>query len=179
VLSLITRLRQGREEAAIAGGEAGKPGPALPTDKLHNLLKQVLEGIARSGTTQVVRGNLYTVLINYLQIVSPQGSAAAAVEPGSLTILLSTMDRVVPIICRDALDGSEIWKTVAYAALETLLAASASDRSHRLVGILYRNGYLQSFVQSLKDTENDLRAVMAPDPGASQRAFISNRGAHC
>jgi len=179
VLSLITRLRQGREEAAIAGGEAGKPGPALPTDKLHNLLKQVLGGIARSGTTQVVRGNLYTVLINYLQIVSPQGSAAAAVEPGSLTILLSTMDRVVPIICRDALDGSEIWKTVAYAALETLLAASASDRSHRLVGILYRNGYLQSFVQSLKDTENDLRAVMAPDPGASQRAFISNRGAHC
>lgn len=194
VLSLITRLRHGRHEAALSG-ETSRTNAGLPTDKLHAILKGVLEGIVRAGTTQLVRGNLYTVLINYLQIITPlpsvpstdgptaskdtlllegsvsgqsasSGQAASSLEAGSLSILLSTMDRVVPIICRDALDGSEIWKTVAYAALETLLAASASDRSYKLVGILYRNGYLQSFIQSLKDSENDLRAILSTDPGS-------------
>ena len=86
-------------------------------------------------------------------------------EVGTLAILTAGMERLAPVLARDALDGSEIWKTVAYTTLESLVTASREDRSHRLLAILSKNGYLQSFVQSLKVTEEDLLNVLAPDPG--------------
>ena len=93
-------------------------------------------------------------------------------EVGTLSILTAGMERLAPVLARDALDGSEIWKTVAYTTLECLVTASREDRSHRLLAVLSKNGYLQSFVQSLKDTEDDLLNVLAPDPGQSHSSFV-------
>jgi hypothetical protein len=42
-------------------------GVDLPVDQLHKILISILGGILRNGTTQVMRGNLYTTLLNYLE----------------------------------------------------------------------------------------------------------------
>jgi nuclear pore complex protein Nup205 len=203
VLSLITKLRQGRREQ-ILFSDGDELAGSLPADKLHTLLRQVLDAITQSGTTEFIRGNLYTVIINYLQLIasftpSSEGSLkpeldtskvlddtafvagsttsfrtgprSSTLDGGTLAIFLSVIDKLAPILCRDALDGSEIWKTVAYTTLETLVTASKEDRSHRLLSVLAKTGYLRSFVQSLKDSENDLLGIMTPDPGTSP-AFL-------
>lgn len=207
VLSLITKLRQGRREQTIFSSEnEDDSSAALPTDKLLVVLRRVLDCVARAGTSEMVRGNLYTVLINYLQLLtsfsaveppakldlggamdmddeSMDGNASTSaggfrsgqrspLEVGTLSILTAGMERLAPVLARDALDGSEIWKTVAYTTLECLVTASREDRSHRLLAVLSKNGYLQSFVQSLKDTEDDLLNVLAPDPGQSHSSFV-------
>lgn len=210
LLSLVTKLRQGRRQQALLS-EHEDLGGVLPTDKLLAILRSVLDCITRAGTTELVRGNLYTILINYLQLVSSFSSSADSVtaatkaapaslevsddglfvdggeptisttfrpgqhsplEIGTLSILTSAMEKLAPVVCRDALDGSEIWKTVAYTALESLVTATKEDCTHRLISVLSRSGYLQSFVQSLRDSEDDLLSMLLPDPGESpQRAF--------
>ncbi|KAL7408793.1 nucleoporin Nup186/Nup192/Nup205 [Mrakia frigida] len=208
VLSLITKLRQGRREQVIFSSEEEEVSGALPADKLLVVLRRVLDSVCRAGTSELVRGNLYTVLINYLQLLSSfsavepspkldlggamdveddamEGSVGGAstsagfrsgqrspLEVGTVAILTAGMERLAPVLARDALDGSEIWKTVAYTTLECLVTASREDRSHRLLAILSRNGYLQSFVQSLKDTEEDLLNVLAPDPDNFNSLYV-------
>lgn len=199
ILSLITKLRQGRREQVLFS-DGDELSGSLPSDKLHTLLRQVLDSITRAGTTEFLRGNLYTVVVNYLSLIasfSPSSEASlkpeldsakvfddtasvngstvsfrvgprtSTLDGGTLAILLAATDKLAPILCRDALDGSEVWKTVAYATLEALVSASKEDRSHRLLSVLSKTGYLRSFVQSLKDSENDLLGIMTPDPGES------------
>ncbi|CDZ97366.1 Uncharacterized conserved protein [Phaffia rhodozyma] len=185
LLSLVTKLRQGRQEQTLRV-EDGKVNGSLPSEKLQSLLRRIIELIIRAGTTELFRGNLYTVLANYLQLVTlssttenhsasnaieeesgltfKSAAQSSVLESGSLSILVGAMDRLAPIICKDALDGSQIWKTVAYTALESLVTASRTDRSHKLLNLLARHGYLRNFVQSLKDTEEELRRVLVPDP---------------
>jgi nuclear pore complex protein Nup205 len=42
-------------------------GRYLPVNQLHSLLRGILNGILRSDSNSVVRGNLYIALLNYLQ----------------------------------------------------------------------------------------------------------------
>jgi nuclear pore complex protein Nup205 len=213
ILSTITKLREDRRHQIMlqsAGGdiEAG----ALPTERLYALVRSVLECILDTNRSELVRGNLYACLINYLHLVSAddgphdveavvdtfgkrsmalsvsalgsrddlslvesQGGSArstptpggrtSALEAGTLSVMKNVMERLVGTISRDAIDGTEVWKTVAFMLLDSLVHLCRADKSRTLLSSLVRYGVLSNFVRGLKEAEVHLQYVLKPDPG--------------
>jgi nuclear pore complex protein Nup205 len=75
------------------------------------------------------------------------------------------LERLVTIISRDAIDGSEVWKTVAFMLLDSLAQLCRSEKSRMLLTSLVRYGILSNFVQGLKEAESQMQFVLKPDPG--------------
>ncbi|KAG1816317.1 nucleoporin Nup186/Nup192/Nup205 [Suillus subaureus] len=89
---------------------------------------------------------------------------ASALELGTLAALKNVLERLVTIISRDAIDGTEVWKTVAFMLLDSLAQLCRSDKSRMLLTSLVRYGILSNFVQGLKEAESQMQYVLKPDP---------------
>ncbi|KAI5480028.1 nuclear pore complex protein Nup205 [Pseudohyphozyma bogoriensis] len=104
---------------------------------------------------------------------SRRSSRRNALESGNLAIFQSALDRLVPVICRDAAVGHEVWRTVAFTALDALLTIAEEGRAvSKVLTILTKQGYLQSFVTSLKDAEADLLETLEADPESLNALYI-------
>ena len=217
VLSCITKLREDRRHQVMlqsAGGdtEAG----SLPAERLYALLRSILDCILDNNRSELVRGNLYASLINYLHLIggndqmpsgdmsvdtfgkhslsmsmslsalssredlslgesqatrgtptpaSRPGTTVSSLELGALATLKSVLERLVTIVSRDAIDGTEVWKTVAFMLLDSLAQLCRSEKSRMFLTSLVRYGILSNFVQGLKEAESQIQHVLKPDPG--------------
>ncbi|GAA6005529.1 hypothetical protein JCM10207_005238 [Rhodosporidiobolus poonsookiae] len=210
---LATKLRD--EGVGILFIESGETVQSVPPERLHAVLRSVLQAILQPGVSPIVRGNLYAVLLNYLQYsaklaalspalartlddaasvaasvnddllsldgVSTAGGSASssrrgrrnALEQGNLSILGSALDRLLPVICRDAAVGHEVWRTVAFTVLDALAGVADDGRATgRVLAILTKQGYLSNFVTALKDAEADLMQVLQPDPPSLNALYV-------
>jgi nuclear pore complex protein Nup205 len=211
VLSSITKLREDRSQQIIiqsAGGDAD--AGSLPVERLKSLLRSLLECILDNNRLELVRGNLYAALINYLHLVastrtdaeavgrglikqpvslststtqedfifsdsqssiavasqfSGSHGSSSALENGSLAVMKSVIERLVATIARDAIDGTEVWKTIAFMSLDSLVQLARSEKPHIVLSALVRHGILSNFVRGLKESDLRLQAVLKPDPG--------------
>ena len=215
VLSSITKLREDRQHQIIlqsVGGES--ESGSLPAERLYNILRNILESILDNNHVELVRGNLYAALINFIHLmrsshdnkVSQQSDAnmfamsishstigdnlafngkesllpskldeslentVSALELGGLAVLKPVIDRLVTTIARDAIDGTEVWKTIAFMLLDAIVQLSSLEKRHVVLSALTRHGVLSNFVRSLKDSDSRLQSVLKPDPGK----FLSN-----
>ncbi|THH18242.1 hypothetical protein EW146_g2707 [Bondarzewia mesenterica] len=94
-------------------------------------------------------------------------SVASTLEAGSLMVLKPIIERLVSVISRDATDGTEVWKTVAFMLLDCLVYLSREDKQHSVLSALARHGFLLNFVLGLKESDMRLQSVLKPDPGMS------------
>lgn len=206
ILSTITKLREDRRHQVLmqtAGGdvEAG----SLPAERLNALLRSILECIVDHSRIELVRGNLYASLVDYLHLVlhaeAPESSndnvasalgssvspweelsdslslvsvsgqlsrqpvASTSLIQSSIAILKPTTERLVAIISRDAIDGTEVWKTVAFVLLDSLVRLSRWEKHSSSLTCLARQGFLGGFVRGLKESDLPLQGVLKPDPG--------------
>lgn len=93
------------------------------------------------------------------------GGGVSVLESGSLAAMKSVLERLASTISRDALDGSEVWKTVAFTLLDSLIHLCRADQTRTLLTALVRYGFLSNFVRGLKEAEVHLQCVLKPDPG--------------
>ncbi|KAI0944532.1 hypothetical protein AcW1_002214 [Taiwanofungus camphoratus] len=218
MLSTITKLREDRYHQIIlqsAGGDV--ESGSLPAERLYNLLRSVLECITDNSRIELVRGNLYASLINYLHLVmstdatqdtgdktslalssslsasvsrddltfgdsmssvilstQAKGSQASVstLIGGSLAVLKPVMERLVAIVSRDAIDGTEVWKTIAFMLLDSLVRLSRSERQSIVLQALTRHGFLSGFVGGLKEADLRLQAVLKPDPDDLNTLYV-------
>ncbi|KAG6331906.1 hypothetical protein ID866_7182, partial [Astraeus odoratus] len=214
VLTVITKLREDRRYQIMLQSAGGDPeAGSLPEERLYALLRSILECILDSNRSELVRGNLYACLINYLHLVSAdarapasepsfdmvsrrsmsfslsvvnlrddlsitdgqsgRGTPNAAVRPtlnmstleaGTLAVMKGVMERLITAISRDAIDGTEVWKTVAFTLMDALVNLCRGDKSRTLFTTLVRYGYLSNFVRGIKEAESQLQYVLKPDP---------------
>ncbi|CDO70405.1 hypothetical protein BN946_scf184999.g46 [Trametes cinnabarina] len=210
ILSTITKLREDRRHQVLlqsAGGDA--EAGALPVERLSILLRSILDCIMDNNHIELVRGNLYAALVNYLHLIlhdevpdsvnegsfaglasslslaasrddlifsdsmsvasvssqlgrSPAQSAGLIVT--SIAVLKPIMERLVAIVSRDAIDGTEVWKTVAFMLLDSLVRLSRWEKHSTPLAALARQGFLSGFVRGLKESDLLLQAVLKPDP---------------
>ena len=210
VLSSITKLREDRQHQIIlqsVGGES--ESGSLPAERLYNILRNILESILDNNHVELVRGNLYAALINFIHLMrsshdgktSQQGDTSmfavpilnstmrdslafsgsasllpsmtdkslegtvSALELGGLAVLKPVIERLVATIARDAIDGTEVWKTIAFMLLDATVQLSSLEKQHVVLSALTRHGILSNFVRSLKDSDSRLQSVLKPDPG--------------
>ncbi len=220
VLSLLTSLRQHRVELTTGALDL-ETVDALPVDRLLTTLRALVDSVLRIETTTLARGNLYSALINFLQLVKSGNGNEAGVDAGAndgasiiatdvdesmsvggvsttttnifggraqtstleartRTLLLSHAERLMDVLARDALDASDLSKTIAFTLLDKLCAldapASASGSSRRggsrCLDLLDRKGYIKSFVTALRDSDLALQETLRPDPASLNAIYV-------
>ncbi|KAJ1033094.1 hypothetical protein NDA16_000372 [Ustilago loliicola] len=220
VLSLLTSLRQHRVELTTGALDL-ESVDALPVDRLLTTLRALIDSVLRLETTTLARGNLYSALINFLQLVKAGSSGDASGEAGvndgasiiatdldetmsvggvsttttnifggrvqtsslearTRTLLLSHAERLMDVLGRDALDASDLSKTIAFTLLDKLCAldapssSSASSRrgGSRCLDLLDRKGYIKSFVTALRDSDLALQETLRPDPASLNAIYV-------
>ncbi|OCF43796.1 nuclear pore complex protein Nup205 [Kwoniella heveanensis CBS 569] len=155
-------------------------GVNLPTDRLAATLARVIDACVRPGTTESSRGNLYGTITQYLQLVSNSpvsiaddqsvistdtfaGAVTSFTRP-TLTVLAAKKERLIPILCRDAMDDRDVWKTECFALLGGIASICQSERDRHVLLPLKQNGYLPLFVRSIKEKEIALQECLSPEP---------------
>jgi nuclear pore complex protein Nup205 len=199
-LSLITKLREDRRYQLILQSTGTHESASLPAERLNSILQTIIEGILDSNHSELIRGNLYGTLINFIHLIlttndhamttddsiSEFGATvnpysvvvlghtgnAPGVELGVLASLKPVLERIVAIIARDAIDGTEVWKTVAFMLLDAVVQLSSLEKSHSVLGALERHGILHNFVSGLKDSDPLLQSILKPDPGAQHLNLV-------
>jgi nuclear pore complex protein Nup205 len=155
-------------------------GLNLPVDRLSLVLRKVLEAVTRPGTTETARGNLYASISQYLQLLtttfnisddtstvmtSRDGSPLRALQRATVRELSTKKDRFIPILCRDAMDDRDVWKTECFALLGGIVSVCQSERDRAVLLPISQMGALRLFVRDLKDREIPLQDCLAPDAG--------------
>ncbi|KAJ3825387.1 nucleoporin Nup186/Nup192/Nup205 [Lentinula raphanica] len=200
VLSSMTKLHEDRRHQVILQSAGGEPhSELLPAERLYLILRNILDCIVGSNHIELVRGNLYAALINYVNLVSsPDDSMSktqmvavsaftssregspfnnphslvphvspsqnSQLQMNSLALLKTGLERLLTIVARDAIDGTEVWKTVAFMLLDSLVQLSALEKQHPVLIPLKRHGILSNFVQGIKESDSLLQSVLKPDP---------------
>jgi nuclear pore complex protein Nup205 len=203
ILSALTKLREDKFLQSLIQPGSNPDSGALPAERLFALLRSLLECIVDSNRSELVRGNLYASVINYVHLIvdarpgegtiipaslskiqggwtAPDELAGSTSRPsdtwqcaeltpslvtGSLSILKPTMDNLVSLVSRDAIDGTDVWKTVAFMLLDSLVRLSQFERQPAVVIAMSRTGFTHGFVHGIKETDLQLQAVLKPDPG--------------
>lgn len=130
----------------------------LPIDRLGATLLKVIDAAVKPGTTENARGNLYAAVSQYLQLVPDDPDHP--LHKKTVFVLSARKDRFVAVVCRDAMDMRDVWKTECFS----LLASIVSLGSPALTTPLTQGGYLIQFVRSIKDREMALQECLSPEP---------------
>jgi nuclear pore complex protein Nup205 len=85
-------------------------------------------------------------------------------ETGTLAVLNMIVDRLIHIVSRDAIDGSDVWQSVAFTLLDSLVRLSRLEKQHRCLAALIKQGALNTFVTGMKDIDASLEMIYLPDP---------------
>lgn len=80
------------------------------------------------------------------------------------------LDRLTAIVARDALGAAHVWQAVAYSLLEVLVSLAAPGRLSASNATLLN--YMQQFVHSIKASEEELFAALAPDAGTLDSLYV-------
>ncbi|KAI9208816.1 nucleoporin Nup186/Nup192/Nup205 [Polychytrium aggregatum] len=168
VIHLVAKLRQNRYRTSGLGVSAPaqlQPSHTttpfrLPESTHRAILDGIVRGITRPDSTMFMRGNYYGALLQYLEYaIMPEPRLLSIGSDVSLHSIENGGERIYEVICRDAVDGDAIWKTVAFSVLASLVNLRNKSSNNRganrdLVGFLTRRSFLRSFVANLaKDDE--------------------------
>ncbi|KAJ9123982.1 hypothetical protein QFC22_000773 [Naganishia vaughanmartiniae] len=155
--------------------EQQHPASRMPEEQLQTLLRHVISGVVGADTTESARGFLYSTMIIYLRCLLEFGTSVdpthASLSLPSQNVLQSDIDRLLSVLCRDALNGSEIWKTVSYSLIDVILQSSANS-INKLVEKLWHSGVLHNFVASIAENDRDVQLALGPEPGDVNAIFV-------
>jgi len=99
------------------------------------------------------------------QLALSTRQSSASLVSGSAAIVRTVVEKLVGTIARDAIDGAEVWKTVAFMLLDSLVYLCRTEKQSSILTVLTRHGILSNFVNGLKESDVRLQGVLKPDPG--------------
>ena len=99
------------------------------------------------------------------QVALSTRQSSASLVSGSAAIIRNVIEKLVATVARDAIDGTEVWKTVAFMLLDSLVYLCRAEKQSSILTALTRHGILSNFVHGLKESDVRLQGVLKPDPG--------------
>ena len=99
------------------------------------------------------------------QVALSTRQSSASLASGSAVIIKTVIEKLVATIARDAIDGTEVWKTIAFMLLDSLVYLFRTENQSSILTVFARHGILSNFVHGLKESDDRLQGVLKPDPG--------------
>lgn len=101
---------------------------------------------------------------------------SSSLEASCSAVIKQTADRLIAVISKDAIDGAEVWKSVAFTLLEFLARLSSREgpgsRQNYLLSALDRYGLLSNVVHSIREADSALQDVLRPDPDDLNSLYV-------
>jgi len=94
-----------------------------------------------------------------------KSSSTSALFSGTLNSMRDVIDPLVVVIARDAIDGTEVWKTIAFILLDALVQLGEQGKQSIVITALSKDGILSNFMEDLKDNDEKLQSILKPEPG--------------
>lgn len=203
----VTLMAQLRQQGLSQTDSDITPSQIFAPERLIPILQSLLQAIIQPGLNPVVRGNLYAVLLQYIQhsASSPAAStksvagtfpaldahdlesslgddafsvtstlatdggrkyaSRSALQKHNISAVRSCLDKLLAVVCLDASAGHEVWQTVSFTMLDAIASVVGHGQAgSKLVTALAKQGYLQNFVSSIKESEGELLETLVPDP---------------
>uniref|UniRef100_A0A8C9W8T5 Nucleoporin 205 n=1 Tax=Scleropages formosus TaxID=113540 RepID=A0A8C9W8T5_SCLFO len=192
VFTLMVHLSQSilSEQGVGLEGKASSGFASIANSALHLILRKLLDFIlCTGGGFQRLRAHLYGSLLYYLQIAQkPEepdmlqtgGSSMwerltapednfSKLQRENLAIIESYGTALMEVVCRDACDGHEIGRMLALAVLDRILSI---DRQCQWLLYMCNSGYLCVLVESLRQDDSALQALLGPQPPLLKPLYI-------
>lgn len=173
VLSLLTRLREDKCRQAILQVTppmfTASSGAKLPADKLRNVFAMIINCICKEKTSLGVRSIMYSALVNLLQYIAPDDGDVSNCNE-SLQELFRTQlvqlfkddsDRsLLHIMCKDAREGFDDYKTTAYAVLEAIYVLLGKEGRSEMLRLLVRSAFLKYAIEAIESSNETLLYIV-------------------
>lgn len=197
ILTLMTHLRhstlsgdtQGSSTSTLDGTTQGSQsmilrGTSTPSGPLFAILRGIIEAVLRSGGgLQRVRANLYAAMLYFMQMAQkPQGTHGSngvlegvlsqpgeSWELGTLSVLSSYGEPLMEVICRDACDGHDVGRMLAFSLLDSIVTI---DWQNRWLNYFNMKGFLRNIIEGLIQEDDRLLAMLDPSPEPLKALYI-------
>ncbi|KAL1920837.1 uncharacterized protein VTP21DRAFT_11472 [Calcarisporiella thermophila] len=179
---LVYKLREDQERQSVQNA-----GEDIPNDRLQLIFRGIVEGIQRPHTTIATRGNLYVAMLNYLRYTGGYDDSAlanaeektsfgkderAGIEAANVSVINGAGERFLEVICRDASDGSDAWRTTAFIALDALCLLLHREKVNRIVTYMVRRNFLKHFIEMIKRDDTALEGVLKEYPEMMSSLYV-------
>ncbi|KAI8379152.1 nucleoporin Nup186/Nup192/Nup205 [Radiomyces spectabilis] len=165
ILTLVKRLLE--DMRGLKHGHAGHATEAdhmilrWPDEKLQFIFEGMVDCIRSDGTTVAIRGDMYTALVSFLQCIRETStSSSSALQLYLVESVSSKHIKLLELLCRDASDGLDIWKTTAYTTLNSLYVLASSVKNGAVLSFLLKENFLRYTIDMLRREDLALRDVL-------------------
>jgi hypothetical protein len=192
LVALVAKLRVSflNYTVNLAHDVSFNPENYLPVEQLHTILRGIVTALLRSESTPAMRGNLYTVLLNYLQFTHTPALSlhthmqhqdklwvAEEIESqhkrlmhGNMRILEELAgDKLIEVLAKDASDSSPLWRSVAFSTLDLLVHYDAQSK---WLNYLTHRGYLRQFLEDIVRQDEALLSLLTTSPESLTLLYV-------
>jgi nuclear pore complex protein Nup205 len=134
--------------------DKGEASSMFSLDRSHALFKASVDSIQTPLSNQELRADLYMTCYLYLKSCIASSSAPAMHQV--LHVVRSAGDKLLEIICTDALSGEGLTRLAALVLLESLCSLSARVKSTFILEGLVRYNLLLLLIRSIKRTDQEI-----------------------
>ncbi|KAI8366687.1 nucleoporin Nup186/Nup192/Nup205 [Radiomyces spectabilis] len=166
VVALLSRLQEDKRRQSVLHMSPDIVLSGLPKDKLCSVFASILDCVQTRETSVILRGNMYTAMVMFLQYVhmdnsNNQGALSDIVAEITHLVLYKNPD-ALDVLCADATDGYNAWKTTAYAALNTLCTLTTRDRQNgvEISSFLVKKNFLSYSIEMLEREDKALVEII-------------------
>lgn len=160
VLTLVNQLRKNASK---------QPVSQLPVDKLRSIFTGIVDGICHEQNI-MVRGDLYSAITSFLLYIKRLGrdESSKQLEQAILNHIASNDAKFLDTLCRDAVDGYEIWKTTAFIALDALNTMALGASSQIIQSFMVKKNFLQYIIEMIRNDDAALSNLLEQADGETQ-----------
>lgn len=150
-------------------------------DKLLNVFNAVLRAIIAMGASPTIKEILYGIVIRYLDIRSDIDATIVMSQKrlrSVSAVVKSVGDRVLEILCDDALNGEAGCRVSALLLLSSLLAQGMEEQSTFVLEAFLRTNFVSLLVQTVPNMRREMAALYEgarSDEHAMQLAIVTAR----
>lgn len=164
-LSLLTRLREDKRKHSILQVGSDASVSRLPDEKLRSVFNSIINTILRDSTSIEVRSAMYSALVNLIQYITPDkdlDDASPKIIHNQVIDIIGGgyKEELFDIICNDASQGLDIYKTSAYKALEALYILVRKSKSKVIHTYFLKKNFLQYNIAMIERSDVELTKII-------------------
>ncbi|KAI7887726.1 nucleoporin Nup186/Nup192/Nup205 [Mucor mucedo] len=164
-LSLLTRLREDKRKHSILQVGSDASVSRLPDEKLRSVFNSIINTILRDSTAIEVRSAMYSALVNLIQYITPDkdlDDASPNVIHNQVINIIGGgyKEQLFDIICNDASQGLDIYKTSAYKALEALYVLTKKSKSTVIHSYFLKKNFLKYNIAMIERSDLELVKII-------------------
>lgn len=169
-LSLLIRLKEDKCKQSIL--RAATPNESrLPQERLILMFISIVNCICKPGSTVEVRSAMYTALVNLLDYSKP--AQQDDIHAQLITAMgTERIEKLLTIVCTDAVKGVAMNKSTAFMALEALYLLIVQENSGIVHSYLVKKNFLQNVIGSISRSDSDLCKIIEERDGMRRKDSV-------